>query len=44
MDTGFQKKVLQDYTFDVTEVDDFINDKRLLALAHIKFMNTENKD
>ena len=44
MATGFQKRVLQDYTFDVTEVEDFINDRRLMALAHIRFMTTEGKD
>ena len=44
MGTGFQKRVLQDYTFDVTEVEDFINDRRLMALAHIRFMSTEGKD
>lgn len=40
-----QKKVLQDYySFDDEQVEDFINDPRLLALAQIKFMNNEDKD
>lgn len=28
-----QRKTLMDYTFDNTEVEDFLNDPRLLALA-----------
>ena len=36
--------MLTDYTFDVTEVEDFLNDPRLLALAKIKFMNQEDRD
>ena len=44
MDIEKQKKALQDYTFDNEEIDDFLNDPRLLALAKIKFMNTEDKE
>lgn len=41
MDITFQRKMLQNYTFEATEVEDFINDERLLALATIKFQNNE---
>ena len=44
MPEALQKKALMDYTFDSTEVEDFLNDPRLLALAHIKFMNGEDKE
>jgi len=45
LDALLQKKVLQDYySFDDEQVEDFINDPRLLALAQIKFMNKEDKD
>ena len=43
MDVTFQKKMLLNFTFDPAEVEDFINDQRLLALASIKFQNNEEK-
>ena len=39
-----RRKALADYTFDSLEVDDFLNDPRLMSLAHIKFMNGEDKE
>ena len=42
MEEVAQRKALVDYAFDNIEVEDFLNDPRLLALAHIKFMNGED--
>ena len=44
MNESFQRQVLIDYAFDLNEVDDFLNDPRLLALASIRFLNTEDED
>ena len=44
MDVALQRKYLVDYTFDNIEVEDFLNDPRLLALAQIKFMNGEDNE
>lgn len=44
MDKVEQRKYLVDYTFDNIEVEDFLNDPRLLALAQIKFMNAEDTE
>ena len=44
MDLALQRKCLVDYTFDNIEVEDFLNDPRLLALAQIKFMNGEDTE
>jgi len=44
MGITFQRQVLYDYEFDVNEIDDFLNDPRLLALAQIKFLNSEDRD
>ena len=39
-----RRRALADYTFDSIEVEDFLNDPRLFALAHIKFMNGEDQE
>ena len=44
MDTNLQRKFLVDYYFEDHEVEDFVNDPRLLALAKIKFMNQEDTE
>lgn len=44
MRLSFQRQVLSDFAFDVNEVEDFLNDPRLLALASIKFLNSEDRD
>lgn len=35
---------MTDYTFGDEELQEFIDDPRLLALAQIKFMNQEDKE
>ena len=37
MPVELQRKALMDYAFDGPEIDDFLNDPRLFALAQIKF-------
>ena len=44
MNVSLQRKFLVEYTFDEDEVEDFVNDPRLLALAKIKFMNQEESE
>ena len=44
MDVALQRKALVDYDFDEREVEEFVNDPRLFALAKIKFQNKEESD
>ena len=39
-----QRKLIEDLAFDKGQVEDFINDQRLLALANIKVMSNETRE
>ena len=44
IDNEIKREILRDYTFDEAQIDEFVDDPRLLALAQIKFMNQEDKE
>ena len=39
-----QRKLIEDLAFDKSQVEGFINDARLLALANIKIMTNESRE
>ena len=44
MDLAYQKQKLQEYSMKDAEIEGFLNDPRLLALAQMKLMDKEDRD